>query len=108
MIDLPTTLGQRIRSTRKNRGLTQEGLAELCSLTRITIARYENDTMIPSADAVLELANALNVSSDYLLGKSEPKDNGTDIKFAVFGDPNVTDAQFEEVKQFARFIRETG
>ncbi len=28
----------------------------------------------------------------------------SDIKLAVFGDPNATDAQFEEVKQFAQFI----
>jgi transcriptional regulator with XRE-family HTH domain len=29
-----------------------------------------------------------------------------DIKFAVFGDPNVTDAQYDEIKQFAKWIRE--
>lgn len=38
-------------------------------------------------------ANARGVSDD-------------DIKFALFGGANVTDAQFEEVKRFARYIAE--
>ena len=29
-----------------------------------------------------------------------------DIKFALFGGGDVTDAQFEEVKSFARFVKE--
>ena len=29
-----------------------------------------------------------------------------DLKFALFGGGDVTDAQFEEVKNFARFIKE--
>jgi len=35
-------LGKRIAEIRKDRGLTQEGLAELCSVTRQTISNWEN------------------------------------------------------------------
>ena len=54
---------------------------------------------------LVKLAEYFSVSTDYLLGKEEDICD-EDIKLAVFGDPDMTDAQFEEVKQFARFIKE--
>lgn len=51
------------------------------------------------------------VSVDDLLKQEKnliPKSKVTDddIKFALFGGGPVTDAQYEEVKQFVRFIKE--
>ena len=59
----------------------------------------------------MNLGEYFDCCVDYLLGnKNDPAQRGEvsddDIKFALFGDGPVTDAQFEEVKQFVRFIKE--
>ncbi len=104
-------VGEQIRKLRIAQGLTQEKLAEKIGVARGSVARYESGTYYPSQEVIVKLSVALGVTTDSLLGKAEsginiPSDD--DIKFALFGvDPaNITDAQFEEVKRFAQFIRE--
>ena len=67
-----------------------------------------------NAETAQRIANYFGVSIEYLLTGTEnaptPKDervSDEDIKFALFGgDGEITDEMFEEVKQFAQFIRE--
>ena len=63
-----------------------------------------------------KIAEYFDVSVDYLLGQSEEKApaesgkreiNDDDIKFALFGGAGeITDDMFEEVKQFAAFVKQ--
>ena len=57
-----------------------------------------------------QIAATLGTTAEYLLtGQEEPKPRVTDddIKFALFGgDGEITDAMYEEVKQFAAFVRQ--
>ena len=66
-----------------------------------------------SAETLSKIANYFEVTVDYLLGSDEKNDlapkrkvTDDDIKFALFGGGPVSDAQYEEVKQFVRFIKE--
>lgn len=71
--------GEQIRNLRKERGLNQDQLAELASLNRVTIAKYESGRVEPGAHALSRIADALEVSTDVLLGRSEEtpaKDDG--------------------------------
>ena len=61
-------LGSRIRQARHRRGLTQKALAKLVCKCPTAISGYENNTQIPPADTMLNLAIVLNVSLDYLVG----------------------------------------
>ncbi len=102
-------VGERIRQLRLSKGLTQGVLADKIGVARGSVARYEAGTYYPSQEVVVKLASVLGSTVSYILDEDVSTADeipDTDIKFAVFGDPNVTDAQFEEVKQFARFIRE--
>ena len=63
--------GERIRDLRKERKLNQDQLAELASLNRVTIAKYESGKVEPGAQALVRIADALEVSVDELLGRSE-------------------------------------
>ena len=63
--------GEKIRELRKERGLNQDQLAELASLNRVTIAKYESGRVEPGAQALSRIADALEVSTDVLLGRSE-------------------------------------
>ena len=63
--------GERIREVRKARGLNQDQLAELASLNRVTVAKYESGRIEPGAQALARIADALDVSVDALLGRTE-------------------------------------
>lgn len=53
----------------KQKGISQRMLAEMANTTEATISRYlTNARRMPRADLIVAIANALNVSTDYLLG----------------------------------------
>ena len=60
---------------REQKGLSQERFAELCGISRASIARYEAGDAINRANAV-KIATACGVSVDYVLGIDE-SDDGT-------------------------------
>ena len=61
------SLGSRIKEARKNQGLTQEQLAERADLSTTHISNIENAKKIPSLQAIVDIANALSVTTDSLL-----------------------------------------
>jgi transcriptional regulator with XRE-family HTH domain len=62
------SFGPRLAELRKARGMTQVQLAEAAGTTQRAISYYENDTGFPPAAALIDLARALKVSADELLG----------------------------------------
>lgn len=63
------TLGQRIKHLRKNKGLSQQLLAEVCGWSsQSRIGNYESDLREPSLADLLLLAPALGVSIAELVG----------------------------------------
>ena len=69
--------GGKIKEIRESRSLTQDQLAELASLNRVTIAKYESGKVEPGAHALSRIADALEVSTDVLLGRDEEKEPTT-------------------------------
>ena len=66
---LPSTdFGSRLTSIRKDRGLTQVQLAELIGSNQPAISYYESTTGLPPVPVLVDLAKALEVSTDDLLG----------------------------------------
>ena len=64
-------IGKRIAQLRRERGLNQDELAELANLHRVTVAKYETGTIEPGALALSRIADALGVSTDELLCRTE-------------------------------------
>jgi len=65
-------LGRRLRQVRRAKDLTQEQLAAKSGVNAITISRLESsDASKAYARTVRDLAQALGVSADYLLGLTE-------------------------------------
>ena len=61
----------------KQRGITQRMLAEMANTTEATISRYlTNSNRMPRVDLVASIAQALNVSTDYLLGLTSVPSRG--------------------------------
>ena len=82
-------IGNRIAEIRRLRGLNQDELAELATLSRISIARYETGKIEPGAKALGRIADALEISTDVLLGRSE-EDMQQDIKEKLMKNIPVT------------------
>ncbi len=65
-------VGERIKSLRKDRGLTQKELSKLSSISEISIRKYENGDRQPKQKAIYHLAKALDVSEGWLMGYDVP------------------------------------
>ena len=83
-------------------------------LNRSAVAKWKNGGK-PNGTTAAKLAEYFEVTTDYLLGQSEEKTpdrkerpvSDEEIKFALFGgDGEITDAMFDEVKQFAAFVKQ--
>jgi transcriptional regulator with XRE-family HTH domain len=70
----PVPLSDRIKDLRTEAGLSQAELAKRVGSTDARqISRYENGRITPSLDATIRIAEALNVSLDYLAIDSIPR-----------------------------------
>ena len=73
-----TDLGKRIIELRKQKGLSQSGLAEIVGVSYAQIGRYETKGAQPPAEVLKKIANALNTTSDFLInGDSDEKAKST-------------------------------
>lgn len=67
-------LGKRLAYVRKQRGLTQEKLAEMTNLANNYISNIENNRSIPSLETLVKLCSALEITpDDILLGVSKER-----------------------------------
>ena len=60
---------QRLRNTRQAKGMTQQALAEQLFVSRKTVSSWETGRNLPNLETLSQLAEILNVSTDYLLGR---------------------------------------
>lgn len=70
----PDLFKERLKSARELRGLTNTELAEKSSLPASSISHFEAGARKPSFDSLKRLAVALDVTTDYLLGRSATPD----------------------------------
>ena len=70
------TIGGRIRECRIALGISQETLGNMLMIKKATISAYENNKNDAPGKIVVELANALETTTDYLLcgmfGEEDP------------------------------------
>lgn len=60
--------GNRLKTLRIKKKLTQQQLADLLGLTKSVISAYENGLRYPAYDVLIKIARIFKVSTDYLLG----------------------------------------
>lgn len=66
------TIGNRIAKLRKEKGMSQENLAEKMGVSSQAVSKWENDASCPDISSLPELAKILGVTVDELLtGKSD-------------------------------------
>ena len=60
------SIAQRLSALRKNKGLTQQALADAIGLHVTQVKRYEHDQSQPSLETLKKIARALRVTIDSL------------------------------------------
>ncbi len=65
------TIGKRIMTLRKSRGMTQDQLAEKLGVTAQAVSKWENDVSCPDISLLPKLAEVFQVTTDSLLGMPE-------------------------------------
>lgn len=84
------TFGKRLTTAREAKSLTKDKLGKIVAVHHSQIGRYEKGEASPSAEVLKKMANALDVSTDYLM-------NGTTADLAA---ENIQDKTL--INQFNR------
>lgn len=110
--------GKRLRDLRLERKLRQEDLAKIIKVHRATIGKYETEERFPDKETLLILANYFNVSVDFLLGRSDVRQNYTieepsstvqEIEPEIFRDIDVAglpEEAIRQIKDYVEFIKQ--
>ena len=64
-------IGARILPLMKKKGMTQRELANQIGVTETSISRYISGARMPKANIVVYIADALNTTTDFILGRTE-------------------------------------
>lgn len=90
-----TSIEKNIKKYRIERGLRQEALAEMTNLSSNYIGMLERADKLPSLTALINLSNALEVTSDMLLGNfirnvsDSAADSGLKVIIALASDVSI-------------------
>lgn len=64
-------LAEKLFKLRKDRGLSQEKLAEQLNISRQAISKWESGTTVPELEKLIIISNYFGVSVDYLLKEEQ-------------------------------------
>ncbi|WP_449456308.1 helix-turn-helix domain-containing protein [Streptococcus suis] len=107
---------ERLKQLRKEAGLTQKQVAEKLSMSQPQYNRTENGGRKPSDETLKLFSNFFNVSTDYLLGRTDIKnsseideeklDKAIDESLGFNGKP-ATEQERESMKEALRIYLES-
>ena len=82
----------RLKFLRNEKGESLEKIAKYLNVTIQTISNYENEKRDMTPDTILKLSEYYNVSTDYLLGKSDIR-NPEELKKVPFANAGGLDTK---------------
>ena len=88
------TTGEKLAALRREKGITQEQLAELVHVSRQSVSRWEMDAAFPETEKLIKLSHLLACSIDFLLNNDMQR---------LTDEPNAPTAD-----RCFQFIRECG
>lgn len=110
-------IGKRVRELRVEKGMSQQELGNAIGVTKVSICGYENGSRFPNLEKLIKLAETLETTTDYLLGREVPvinEENKTYIGSISYEDvcliqefrhyPNLYNKLLKDVKRSASII----
>lgn len=77
------TTGEKIATLRKEKGITQEALAECLKVTRQSVSRWEMGAAFPETEKLIRLGRVLGCSIDFLLNGDIRQDSKSDTEVSA-------------------------
>lgn len=109
---MANTFFERYAELCKGCGKTPNSVAKVVGASSGSVTAWKNGTE-PRNSTIVKIAAYFGVSVEYLLGKENAPTSGErsisddDIKFALFGgDGEITDEMFDEVRNFAAYVKQ--
>lgn len=90
-------LGEKIKQLRKEKGYSQEKLAEVLGVSRQAVTKWETDTGIPDIENIVALSKVFDLSVDELLSL---KNNGQEQGGSLHGGGSVTEYDIDAAKHY--------
>ncbi len=100
-------LADKIINERKRNGWSQEELAEMLSVSRQSVSKWEGAQAVPDLQKILKLAELFNVSTDYLLKDEIEGEPVRDRGYEADAEYNVRKVTLEEANVYLDSVRET-
>lgn len=103
----------RLKLLRHTKGVSQQAVADALQITQQAYANYESEKREPDQKNLVLLAEYFNTSTDYILGHTddptppgEKRDVLDEVKFALWGHGEISDAALDDVRRFALFVEQ--
>lgn len=90
-------MGDKLKSLRIEKKLTQKQVADRIGLAISAVSSYESSSRYPSYDVLVRLAHIFHVSTDYLLGMTDKRN------IDVTG---LDDDEIEVISQLVELLRQ--
>jgi len=106
-----------LKKLREKQDLTRKDVAQYLDIHESTYGKYELGHREPSIEIIKKLAELFNISTDYLLGKTNKTDTEKekkliipndlkDIKVAFHhGEDGLTQDEVDKIAEYVRFIK---
>lgn len=103
----------RIKQLRNEKNINQDVLAKLLGLEIAGISKLETGRVPLKDEYIIKLADFFNVSTDFLLNKSDIRNieiseknnnNKIEIDISMSDYTHITDEQKKQIEDFARFV----
>jgi|AGTN01.3.fsa_nt_gi Predicted transcriptional regulators len=107
-------VSNRLKMCREQLRYTQSDLSKLINISNKSISDYERGITSPDLDTLKIFADFFNVSTDYLLGRTDTptkevslQEDTDDFQFALYGEVReLTDEDKEDILEYARFKKQ--
>jgi len=101
----------RLKKCREEKGLSQAEMGQALEITRQAYNHYETGKREPPQDTLKKISEVLNVSVDYLLGRTDNKTNDDisfdDFTYAMYNESKeLTDDQKDMLLSMAKTFKE--
>ena len=103
-----TSISDRLKLLRSQKGVNQDVVAEACNMSRIALARYETGARIPRSENAARLADYYGVTVDYILGREEAQSPAQEKAPGTIDDQIMRElegADVELLRETLNFIR---
>jgi transcriptional regulator with XRE-family HTH domain len=97
------TFGEKLYKLRKEKGLSQEALAEKLNTSRQAVSKWENDQGFPETEKLLLIGNVFEVSIDYLL-KESSQQQSNDINDGYYVSKEMAEGYLLQEKKISKYL----